>query len=469
MQGYLPEYELNPATWVYLSSFLTIGIFFKFHRFWSVRNLDLIALIVLAPGLLWVAITPGAGGYIWLFTVGIFFLLRLILDPLMVRRPLLEPNLNASGLAFTGIALVVFLMTNVVSGKMLPLAEQSLNGSLARYGSGYSSLYAFANLSKELPDDREGIEDPDDGNVDQPKRLVSAGITRLVAILSHLAVVIGIVVIGYRHFDNILTGVAMASLYLLLPYTAQMTPRADHVVPAALLVWTICSYRSPGAAGIFVGLGAGLIGYPLLLMPLWCSYYWQRGLIRFIAGVISGFVLLIVLLLLVTLAVNLSGSTIAASFADWPQHTFGRSTFSLEANGFWQGHEKAFRIPVMAALVVLCGSFALWPAQKNLGTLVSCSAAVMLGVQFWHPYQGGVYLGWYLPLLVLTIFRPNLEDRVAVTAVSESWFPWQIEGWVPWWIEDQAAWRKEGWIAWFKAIWTTPGKQQRRKSPQGKD
>ncbi|MEM8866574.1 MAG: hypothetical protein AAGF31_13605, partial [Planctomycetota bacterium] len=65
-------------------------------------------------------------------------------------------------------------------------------------------------------------------------------------------------------------------------------------------------------------------------------------------------------------------------------------------------------------------SFILWPAQKNLGTLLSCSAALMIGTQFWHAHSGGMALAWYLPVLLLTIFRPNLEDRVAVEVVSRS-------------------------------------------------
>ena len=68
---------------------------------------------------------------------------------------------------------------------------------------------------------------------------------------------IGLVLIGYRHFDNIQTGVAVATLYLLLPYTAQMTPRVDHVIPAALLVWAVEAYRRPVVAGIFLGLASG--------------------------------------------------------------------------------------------------------------------------------------------------------------------------------------------------------------------
>ena len=90
--------------------------------------------------------------------------------------------------------------------------------------------------------------------------------------------------------------------------------------------------------------------------------------------------------------------------------------------GFWQhDHDTVFRIPVIAAFTALCVSLALWPAQKNLGTLLSCSAAVMLAAQFWHANEGGIYMAWYLPLLVLTIFRPNLEDRVALSALSEGW------------------------------------------------
>jgi hypothetical protein len=69
----------------------------------------------------------------------------------------------------------------------------------------------------------------------------------------------------------------------------------------------------------------------------------------------------------------------------------------------------------------MCLSLALWPAQKNLGTLMSCSAAVMLGTQFWQAHGGGLHMGWYLPLTLLTIFRPNLEDRVALSVLGEGW------------------------------------------------
>ena len=45
----------------------------------------------------------------------------------------------------------------------------------------------------------------------------------VIAIVALLALTLGMVVVGFRHFDNIHTGVAASSLFLLLPYIGQMT------------------------------------------------------------------------------------------------------------------------------------------------------------------------------------------------------------------------------------------------------
>ncbi len=104
---------------------------------------------------------------------------------------------------------------------------------------------------------------------------------------------------------------------------------------------------------------------------------------------------------------------------------FGFTSLSLEGvEGFWAGSPAMapYRIPVVVACVLLSISYALWPSQKNLGTLMSCSATVMLGTQFWHAHEGGLYMAWYMPLLLLTVFRPNLEDRVAVATLGAGWW-----------------------------------------------
>jgi hypothetical protein len=425
MQEILFEYEMNPTTWVYVSSLMIVGIYFKFHRFLSVRNLDLIALIAFSPALLIIARVDEHWGYLWLFSVSGFFLFRLLLDPLMVRRPLLEPNMSASGLTFTGVALLVFLMANVIIGKV---PDQNLRGmhllrrshqvepaaapNPVEHRPGFRPFQVLAELDEQTT--------TNDGAELTPSQLsFHRVVSRTAAILGHLAVVIGIVLVGYRHFDNTHTGVAAATLYLLLPYTAQLTGEIDHVVPGAILVWAVESYRRPVWSGLLFGLAAGLIFYPLFLLPLWCSFYWRRGLVRFLASAI------ITLAILVVVLAALSGSF--AEFGAQVRQMFGwTSLWGEHASGFWEYHRQAYRIPIMAAFLVLCGSLALWPAQKNFGTLLSLSSAVMLAAQFWSTHQGGLYMAWYLPLLMLTIFRPNLEDRVALTAVVEGRVPGPI-------------------------------------------
>jgi hypothetical protein len=466
-------HKVDPTTWAYLSSLLMIGLFFKFNRFWSVRNLDLVLLILLAPGLLMVhygssAAKPSARaaavaaeraqaeaaraapdssetpadatpaeprvdwvvyyGYLWLFGVSGLLLVRLLLDPTMVRRPLLEPNLTSGGLLFIGCSLFLFLMANVLTSE---LSAEDLKGPqgaeaiLARHDTStgprhvedyrrFGPGFYLLNLLPSIPT-MPFVSD----NADQA-RVAYAPAARAMAILSHLAVVIAIVVVGYWHFENIKMGIGAAMLYLMLPYTAQMTGQVDHVLPAALLMWAIVFYRKPGVAGTLIGLAMGVVYYPLFLLPLWISFYWQRGVVRFLIGVVAA--LAVTALSLAFVSEDL------ASYWTKIRQMFGLFLPNMDAaqlHGIWEsrfGWDPVYRLPVIALCVALAGSLAIWPAQKNLGTLLSCSAAVMVAVQFWHGYGGGLYLAWYMPLLLLTIFRPNLEDRIALTVLGESWF-----------------------------------------------
>lgn len=421
MQEILFDYRLNPTTWAYISALMMIGTYFKFRRFWSVRNLDLAGLIALSPalllvyyGLAWQQPNLIQAGYVWLFVMSGFFLVRLLLDPVMVRRPLLEPNLSASGLTFTGVALLVFLMANVITSPPERLerllAKQEAPPTLP--DPGYEYFHALSGFSNppSVPADQMQPEA-------RRRAMLRSVIVGSVTILAHLAMVLGIVWIGFRHFDNIQTGAATATLYLLSFYTSQFTSYLDHVAPAMLLVWAIAAYRRPAIAGILLGLAGGIIFYPLFLLPLWCGFYWRRGLVRFIFGVVLALGALVG-----TLALNYPD---LASLTPHVKQMFGWRD-PLEANqavlfGFWHYYEPVYRIPVLALFVAICSGLAIWPAQKNLGTLLSCSAAVMLATQFWLPNHGGLYMAWYLPLLILTVFRPNLEDRVALSAVRPLW------------------------------------------------
>ncbi|HEV3138561.1 MAG TPA: hypothetical protein VGZ26_11670, partial [Pirellulales bacterium] len=229
-------HKVDPTTWVYLSSLMTIGLYFKFSRVWSVRNVDLIGLILLAPGLLVVEYGLAKEnqnieqlGYVWLFVTSGIFMIRLLLDPMMVRRPLLEPNLTVGGMTFVMISLLLFLMANVVNSKLtsddlagakgaeLVQARKSSapdDTSLTTHGPGYPLLHLLPSISTQMLFIEDTVRQTPQEK-DLRRDVVRMATARTMAILSHLAVVVGMVLIGYRHFDNIRAGIAAATLYLL--------------------------------------------------------------------------------------------------------------------------------------------------------------------------------------------------------------------------------------------------------------
>ena len=430
-------YGVNPTSWFYLASLLSIALFFKFNRVLSVRNLDLVALILLAPGLLAVEHGLRRGnadsqeiGFIWLFAVTGLFLARMLCDSMMVRRPLLEPNLTTGGLVFLGVALLVFLLANVITKRpqaddvAVAAAAEKLQAreggvdadQLARQGPGYPLLFLLPQISTQrlFTPDPTGAEESGGAG----RRQVHETTARVMAIASQLAIVAGMVLIGWRHFQSVRMGIAAAVLYLLLPYTATMTGRVDHVLPGALVVWAVAAYRSPFIAGALIGLAIGTIYYPVFLLPLWCSFYWERGVRRFALGVATALAALVIGLWFT--------SPDASVFIGQLRQMFGwilPSEVTLE--GFWSlpSYDPVFRLPVLAAFVAMIATLAIWPAPKNLGTLMSCSAAVLLGSQFWKAHNGGLFMAWYLPVLLLVVFRPNLENRVATLVLDAAWFP----------------------------------------------
>jgi len=450
MPDILFHYErVNPTSWAYLSSLLMLAMYFKFNRFWSVRNLDLFLLIFLAPGLLlvqWAAENAGIKtnaphieylGFLWLFVTEGLLLLRLVLDATMVRRPLLEPNLNAAGLLFLGGSLLFFLLANVVTGKpsaadLSPARQPEvvraegfeeenegtdvLSDSFTTDGPGFWFVYRQPRiLTQQLIGVRDHPNQETPAGLEEEELLIREATARVMAILSHVFIVVGLLAIGHWHFENLTAGIAATTMYLMLPYTALWTGSVVHALPASLLIWAVALYRQPFLAGLMIGLALGTIYYPAFLLPLWCSFYWFRGLKRFVTGV-----LLMMAVLVITMAVT------ATSTDQFVAHLLQMLGLRLPAttnlDGIWQTWSPVFRYPILAAFVALSFSFAIWPTQKNLGTLISGSAAIMLAAQFWHAYDGGIFIAWFLPLLLLTIFRPNLEDRSALNKLSRGWW-----------------------------------------------
>jgi hypothetical protein len=414
------EFNLpNATTWFYFSALLAVALFFKFSRLLSVRNLDVVSLFILVPGFLLI-LESGASswyGYLWLFCGSGYFLARCLLDLALVRRPALSPNLNLGGLAWMGGALLVSLVAVAIRQ---PGEQEAFRKSPVPVNQAEQQAESLANNLSQNLGNGSLAEETQTG---LPRRF---WVGRTLAVLCHLAIVVGLVLVGWRHFQDVHAGMAAATFYLLLPYTYLLLPYTAlhigqwyHVWPAALLVWAVVCYRMPLLAGLLLGLAAGSTYFPVLVFPLWLSFYSRRGSGRFATGFVlaAGFCMAVIG---GTLWLNgeLPG-TVRSALAEWqpwkepnPEH----------ANGFWT-HVLwgwVYRLPVFIAYVAFVLTTFLWPAPKNLAHLLALTAAVLIGFQFWYADRGGAYVLWYLPFLLLVVFRPNLADRRPKAIVPET-------------------------------------------------
>jgi hypothetical protein len=390
----------NAATWFYFSLLLGIALFFKFSRLLSIRNWDVLTLYLLVPGLLLLIESNGTSlvGYGCLLGASGYFLARCLFDLALERRPALAPNLNLSGLVWLGCALYLSLVTIAI---WQPRVESS---------HGRSENPPIDHLVKPVTDVAKTTV-----AVNQDDATLRQAIERGLMLACHLSIVAGMVLIGWRHFDDIQLGVAAATFYLLIPYTHILLPstgpglgRWDHAWAMALMVWMVLAYRYPVVTGSILGVAAGSIFFPIMVLPIWLSFYWGRGSCRFLlAFVLSGGLCLALIgaLLWMYGGVPLSLRSVwtPANWLPWmdPLET---------ARGVWRkGGPSAYRLPVFLGYMTLVIMTLFWPAPKDLAHVLALSAAVLIGIQFWYGDQGGVYILWYLPYLLLIVFRPNLS------------------------------------------------------------
>ncbi len=398
----------NATTWFYFSLLLAVALFVKFSRLLSMRNWDVLTMFLLVPGLLILQQEHMARvhsekwlwtGYVWLFCGSIYFLCRCLLDLGLVRRPALNPNLNFAGLAWLGCALAVCLVSVALRQSPGPAVGAPVGKVPAAVDQ--AQLHIESKILLPLP---ERVPDLN----------ARPWVIPTLALLCHLAIIAGLVTVGYRHFQNQHAGIAAATFYLLLPYTAIYIGQLHHVWPIALIVWAVVAYRVPVVAGLLLGLAAGSVYFPALVLPVWLSFYWRRGAGRFTAAfVFAAGVSLALTGTLLWLEGDLQNSLRSVlRLADWQPW----SPHKPEAEGFWVWIDGtsihwAYRLPVFIAYLAFLITTAFWPSPKNLAHVIALTAALLIGVQLWYADQGGVYVLWYLPLLLLLVFRPNLADR----------------------------------------------------------
>jgi hypothetical protein len=396
---------VGPEVWLFLTLLGCLTIFFKFSRFWSIRNLDLLLLFALAPGMMMLV---GSGGsqpwiaYLFLFLGTFLWLARCLVDLGLTRRPQLEPNLNAAGLACLSIGVLgLFVMETV---------NLSVREGAARNP-------ADSNPTQTLRPSPPGASDPSTPvskmirNSPLPRALKSnphQGLARILACIAQLALVAGLVVVGWRHFERPVSGLAVATCYLLLPYARFALVDSGQLIPAALIVWALVAYKKPAIAGALIGLSAGWMPASIGLVPLWAGFYRGRGTWQF---ALTGVGILLCCILTGLFVPGVSDWATALGARSLKEAGFWPMVEAPETGSFWSGIDSSYRLPVWIGYVAVVVSTTFWPADKNLGQLISSSAALLLASQFWYLAAGGTLVLLYLPLVILMMFRPNLGHR----------------------------------------------------------
>ncbi len=400
MDVLLQGYSVSPPTWFYLSTLLILAVFYRFNRFWSLRNVDLVLLLLAAPGLLFAKNESTRQlGYIWLFSLSGLYLARLLADPILQRRPQLGQNLNSGGLIFLCAAAFVFLSTKAITDTLPDSTKATVQQA--------DDLLKRTNVP-ELPHVQgEPAPGPAASLLAAPVEFMFEELAaRILSILAHGAVVAGLIVAGKKLFGDVQLGLAAATLYMLLPGTAYDVGKFNHVLPAALIVWAIVYYRKPVVSGVFLGLASGAMFFPVFLLPLWFAFYGRRGSLKF--GIALGAVALI---LVGSLALT---SRDGSTFVDKILGSVDLEVLAFRSDatgeGFWKQSEylSFYRLPVIALYCMQLVLLTVFPRQKNVEHLLAHSAAIIISTQFWYTQQGGVYVLWYLPMFLMVVFRPRL-------------------------------------------------------------
>lgn len=369
--------------------------------------------------------------YTWssvaLMVLTILLILRLIFDESLTRRPRLDQNLNQAGITFLCIPAFAILMVSVLTnnpedstfkavehGRALlerrDVQVDPLTGRDAQPAPTETLIAAggaaMAQLSGNLP------KSPADGSGDTST--VEALLARILVVIAHTFVVLGLLVIGRQHFSSLQLGISMSCLYLLLPCTAVNVHELNHVLPAACLVWAIASYRNPVVAGVLLGLASGTLFFAAFLLPLWAVFYGRNGGLRFVVSVLGIGAVLITSLLLI------SGD--ASSFTNKLVTTANWTAYRLLDDSPTDGDatlsQLFIRIPMAAIFFVMLTAMTVLPRPRNLENLLSNSTCLVVAAQMWYPDDIGTYVLWYLPLFLIVIFRPRLDRFTPPEAVE---------------------------------------------------
>lgn len=467
----------NQGGIVWLGFLVTLLVAIDFKRLVSWRNADLLLLV--APSILFIDVIrfelsyddPVKLSLFGLIFLGIFLFTVLLLFRALVRAFASEeapwtPGLPPSAL----IALLILLFacnallalgrapddagyyTNLGARRMLdtgafPYGDPLLRGgAAATYGPVLYAVHIPFQLALSPIDGDSARNQPSDEgiSVDAGDKIVEPPIlaTKLTLLFFHLLGVVGLVLIG-RKLAGAAVGWGLACLYCASPFVQGLGGEElfisgmtfiSHIAPAAITIVAFALLNRPFAAGVMLGVAAGILFYPAFFFPLWFGYYFWRGKDwrKFTAGFVVVCAVIGMSVLLLTDSPE-GGSVLQTIYESTVGHqeskgAYGSSTFSFWGThprwaAFWQEpliQDSYLLKPAFLIFALLVGASFFMARDRTVTQFAFLTAAIAIAIQLWKSHAGGTYVEWYLPFFLVGLLAQKNPVGHATENMAES-------------------------------------------------
>lgn len=431
---------------LWFAAAVTLLAVFPFQRLLSMQSLDVVVLLMIFPVslLVW---EHRFQTFLVLFALTGYLLIRCLWRSYRGAGGVEPPNLRSAALAGMLVLVAgahvqaVFARGPDDSGIWTVFGGQYLwrHGKLpyGRIGEGGTYgpvLYGLAaplthvlppTAPTDVPDerlivDRHNIEHVGYRNCD----FLPA---KVLALAFDAILLAGLIAIG-RQAGSWNVGLALALVYAVNGLTIQRDLLfVSHLAPTACVVLAVAARRSPVLSGSLVALGAGMLFWPAFLIPTWLAYFAGRGrgpLLRCGAAIAVIGMTTLAAVQIYTEPLENRGPLEVFLDSTWG-HQEGGGPYSHSEFGLWgqwiarhpdhaaaiTNGKQAVRWFYLAVCLALPAALHLRRRPMTIHALLGASATLALGLQFWKTHGGGLYTGWYFPLVIATLLIPARESK----------------------------------------------------------
>ncbi len=423
------------AWFTFILTFLLIG---NFQKIVSWRNCDIILIFLLCPFMNVIWATPKIA-FTGIFLITCLLFLRSIGGIWIHNREANLSNITQKRiLVFLLILLSLYHINKTYESGIDDSGLWSVIGSEYLLKSGhlpygtefgtncvYGPLMYIFHIPVNLIFPPNITIDLENNQVELPhyEKIEMRGAQTMVVLMDLLAV-LGMYFIGAKYWNSTV-GLVFALLYALNPYILGMggafgLQQTSHITGIPFIVFALVFLSFPVTAGVLLGIGAGILYYPIFLFPLWLGFYLRKNSVYYSIKFLTSFTFvgIICLILIIYLTVPDESHTGLSPLQAFIQDTIHQQQFS-EGYGksefsFWGQYpslRETLKTIVTLFYIGICVGTAFILKKVRLKHLISLTATILIGTQLVLSHGGGTYIGFYIAPLLLTLFKPDDAEK----------------------------------------------------------